>query len=85
MNRILWVLPILGSIAGLVVAFMTFTSSTSAPQEAAGFAMACALAVVPYVLARSVMAMCDSGESGSLDRIASILERQSRQANSERG
>lgn len=49
-----WIIAILGSLAGGLTLFSTMLNATGAPQQAAGAAMACAFAVVPYVLARSI-------------------------------
>lgn len=54
MRTLTYLLPLLGSIAGGLVLIGTLMSANSAPQEAAGFALACALAVVPYVFARAI-------------------------------
>lgn len=40
-------------IGGLII-LATLTSSASAPQEAAGFACALAVAAIPYILMRSL-------------------------------
>lgn len=53
MRRFLWVLVILGSLAGGLVLVATMTFAQGAPQEAAGAALAVALAVLPYCLARA--------------------------------
>lgn len=52
----LWALSALGSVCGAGMLIIGFVGADSAPQEAAAGAIACALAVVPYVLARSVEA-----------------------------
>ena len=49
----MYVFSLLGSLAGLLAIIGTLLLADSAPKEAAGYAMACALAVVPYVMARS--------------------------------
>lgn len=54
MRRLLWVLVILGVLAGGFVLFATMAMAKGAPQEAAGAALAVALAVLPYCLARAV-------------------------------
>lgn len=54
MAFLLWVLSFVGAVLGGFVLFVTFTQSKGAPQEAAGAAIACALAVLPYVAARSI-------------------------------
>lgn len=51
--KALWSLAILGSIAGGLVAIATLATASSAPQEAAGMAIALAAAVIPYCLARA--------------------------------
>jgi hypothetical protein len=59
---IFWLLTILGSLAGAFTLTQTFSAAKSAPQEAAGAALAAALAVIPYCLARAV------GELAGLSR-----------------
>ncbi len=51
--RFLYLLSGIGAIAGGVILAMTFLAAKSAPQEAAGAALAIGVAVLPYVLARS--------------------------------
>ena len=50
----LFVLTGLSSALGAVVFMVSAASAQSAPQEAAGAAMAIALAVIPYVFARCI-------------------------------
>jgi hypothetical protein len=52
-ERILWALTGIGAVLGFVQIAMTHFAAQSAPQQAAGFALAMAYAVVPYVLARA--------------------------------
>jgi hypothetical protein len=52
--KFLWLLTIIGCVAGLFVLFFTLVGASGAPQEAAGAAIAIAFAVIPYCLARSV-------------------------------
>jgi hypothetical protein len=54
MKIFFWIITILACIVAGLLFFMTVTSSNGAPQEAAGAAMACAIAIIPYVLARAV-------------------------------
>ena len=49
-----WVLVLFSTIAAGGVFLVTLSSAKSAPQEAAGMAIAVALAVIPYVFARSL-------------------------------
>ena len=42
------------SVVGGLLGLLTVAVASGAPQEAAGAALACASAVVPYVLARAV-------------------------------
>lgn len=55
--RFVFVLPLIGAIIAVLITLGTLVMTNSAPQEAAGYAMACAFAVVPYVLARSLQIM----------------------------
>ena len=71
--RIVFLLPILGSILGALIVFLTIASKASAPQEAAGYSLACAAAIVPYVLARAVVLMGEASASQCADRVVSAI------------
>lgn len=60
MKKIVWILPLLGSLLGGLVGVATALMADSSPKEAAGFALACALALIPYVLARSIGELTDN-------------------------
>jgi hypothetical protein len=50
-----WLITLLSTCFGfLVLANVFIAKGISAPQEAAGAAMACALCVIPYVFTRAV-------------------------------
>ncbi|MGC2493272.1 hypothetical protein [Candidatus Binatus sp.] len=51
--RAVWILPLLGSLIAGFEFFNSLISATSAPQQAAGAAMAMCWAVLPYVFARA--------------------------------
>lgn len=56
-STLLWGLTCIAAlVAGLILA-VTVSQADSAPQEAAGAAMAVGIAVIPYVFARSVEAI----------------------------
>ena len=74
LNKLLWLIPIAGAVLGGFIALVTMASSASAPQEAAGYAMACAFAVIPYVFARAIHEMVDQPWQRDLRRIASSAE-----------
>jgi hypothetical protein len=80
MRKIIWLLPLLGALAGGFIILATMGLSKGAPQEAAGYAMACAFAVVPYVLARSFAAMSDNDAHIELKRIVNLMEQQQKQS-----
>lgn len=54
MNRIFWILTILGTLLGGAIALMGIMNAQGAPQEAAAAAVGVACAVIPYCLARAV-------------------------------
>lgn len=54
MQHVIAIFPLLGALAAAVQVYGTHQSATGAPQQAAGMAMACAYAIVPYVFARSI-------------------------------
>lgn len=72
----LWLVTVLSStLAALVVAFTTL-SSASAPQQAAAYAGACALAIIPYVFSRAVEMMTSKKDAQGTERIVSALDHQ---------
>jgi hypothetical protein len=53
MKTALWIITILSSLFAITTLLMAFMAD-SAPQQGAAAAMAAAIAIIPYVLARSV-------------------------------
>lgn len=72
--KAIWILPIIGALLGALVFLFTISVAKGSPQEAAGFAMAMALAVIPYVLARAIQEMNKSSIEADTKRIASAVE-----------
>jgi sugar phosphate permease len=54
MQKIFWILTILGSALGALTALVGVMTAKGAPQEAAAAAVGLAFAVIPYCLARAV-------------------------------
>ena len=52
--RIIWGFSLLFALVGGLVGTVYFDAATSAPQEASAAALGCFIAIVPYVIARSV-------------------------------
>lgn len=72
--KALWVLTLIGAIFGGLTILITLATSKGAPQEAAGFAMACALAVVPYVFTRAVQGMGAASTHDEVNRIIAAIK-----------
>lgn len=53
MTKLLWVLAIFGALFGGLILLVGVSGASGAPQEAAAAAIAAAMAVIPYVLARA--------------------------------
>lgn len=70
-----WVISVIGSVLGGLNILFTMAAATSAPQQAGGYALSCALAIVPYVLARSMQAMAKSRTDIAADRIIAAIEK----------
>lgn len=66
--RYVWVFPILGALWGATYLFAAMFNAESGPQQAAGAAVAAALAIIPYVVARAVDGIGRVGDRESLDR-----------------
>lgn len=70
---------ILGAIgAALELLSVQTTSGISAPQEAAGAAIAVAMVVIPYCFARALVAMSTSAEEAQLKRLNESIETHTR-------
>jgi hypothetical protein len=54
MHAFFWILATIGALLGVAILALTCGTAISAPQEGAGAAIAVGLAVIPYVLARSL-------------------------------
>lgn len=52
MKKILWIATVVGALVGAITFLLTLVGANSAPQEAAGSAMALCFTVIPYVVAR---------------------------------
>ena len=70
----LWLFTLLGTCVSALIMFGTFVGAKGAPQEAAGYAMACAFAVVPYVFTRAVQGMTGMSRGAATNRIVKALE-----------
>lgn len=57
MVKLGWVLALLGALLAAFVLVVMVAGANGAPQEAAGAAIAAAIAVIPYVFARAVEAL----------------------------
>jgi len=54
MHKLFWGVAMVGAFIGGCVLILSVLGANGAPQEAAGAAIAMALGVLPYVLARAV-------------------------------
>lgn len=76
MKAFCWVITIISCIIAGMVLLATFTSSNGAPQEAAGAAMAAAIAVIPYVFSRAVTELSESKAEEQNAAIIALLKKQ---------
>ena len=54
MKEVFWKITIIGSVLGILTLLATLKGADSAPQQAAGAAIAVAFTVIPYCLARAI-------------------------------
>lgn len=86
MSQFVLILAFLGGVGGGISLFETMFRAASAPQQAAGAAIAVALAVIPYVMARSVQLTIEASrrrehESRVIDRLDSLERALDRKSN----
>lgn len=72
--RALWAMPLIGAILGTFTILFTLAGGGAAPGQAAGYAMACALAIVPYVFTRAVIGLGDATRNQSTERIVAAIK-----------
>lgn len=70
-----WLVTLLGACAGGISIITTALMATSAPQQAAGYACACALAVVPYVFTRAAHMLKTESGAEETTRIVAAVDR----------
>lgn len=74
MKTFCWAITVIACLVSGLLLFMTLTSSNGAPQEAAGAAMAAAVAIIPYVFSRAVTELSGSKAEDQNEQIISLLK-----------
>lgn len=64
-RTIIWLLPIAGVRLAAIVLVGGMATASGAPQEAVVTALACALAILPYCLSRSLSEIMDTWQPSS--------------------
>ena len=77
MKTFCWIITLICSALGGILLFDTFLSADSAPQQAAGAAMAVAIVVIPYVFSRAIAELLGSKGEEQNERIIEILKKPS--------
>ena len=63
LQKILWIVAFLSAIFGAIEFMGNMSAAESAPQQAAGAAMALCYAVIPYCLARALQELSNLRET----------------------
>jgi len=74
--KILWILTALSSVLGALM-FLVSMAITGGVGQAAGFAGAIALAVVPYVFTRCVQALVEPTQATMFNAVVAAFEKKS--------
>lgn len=72
----LWLVTLLCSVVAALAVAATTLSSASAPQQAAAYAGACALAIIPYVFSRAAEMMTAKSATQNTDRVVAAIDHQ---------
>jgi uncharacterized membrane protein (DUF485 family) len=72
--RFMFVCTILSALLGILVVLVSFASGMSAPQQAAAAGVACAMGILPYVIARSSAAINQRSADQNTERIVQALQ-----------
>jgi hypothetical protein len=62
-TKICWGITAFATLPAAICLLATFSGSASAPQEAAGAAMACAIVIIPYVFTRAIEGLAQPARS----------------------
>ncbi len=73
----MWVITCIGAVIGGFMTLLGFGGG-SAPAQAAIFAGACAVAIIPYIFSRAVQGLSESRLEKQLKRIGDLLENQAK-------
>lgn len=73
--RFVWAITLLCGLLGGLIIFVTMIFAKGAPQEAAGYAMACAVTVVPYIFTRAAQALSGLSLDENTSRIVEAIAR----------
>ena len=73
-ERLMWIAVVVGAGIGGLILLATMATANGAPQEAAGAALAVAMAVLPYVTARAFQRGLESPEERELKRLSEKLQ-----------
>lgn len=72
----MFVCTILSALLGILVVLVSFATGMSAPQQAAAAGVACAMGILPYVIARSSQAINQRTADQNTDRVIQALQNQ---------
>ena len=75
MLKFSWIVTLICTVIAALIAFGTMFNAKSAPQEAAGFAMALAFVVIPYVFTRAVEGLTAKEWAADVKAIRKQLEK----------
>lgn len=72
--RFMFVFTILSALLGILVVMFSILSGQSAPQLAAAAGVACAMGILPYVIARSSNALAQRTADENTERLIQALK-----------
>jgi hypothetical protein len=82
MTVLLYVIAMTGSVGSVIIVWWTLRADFTAIQEAAGFALACATCIIPYVFARSFQEILRSTHESDLpERIGNEIVKAQKRIN----
>lgn len=72
--KALWIVTLISSSFGALALLVSLASAKGAPQEAAGAAIACAMAIIPYVFTRAIEAMSARSRQQDVQEVIRAIE-----------
>lgn len=72
--KALWIVTLVSTSFAAMALLVSLASAKGAPQEAAGAAIACAMAIIPYVFTRAIQGLSSRPRQQDVQEVVRAIE-----------